>query len=86
MVKAWLDLAFDAAHLGFEMQQVVGLRMIKFACGMDGCEAEAERMVAEKTVAMTEAALILAAGGSASEVVERYRTHVRANRKRLLAR
>ena len=86
MMKAWLELAFDAAHLGFEMQQVVGLRMIKFACGMDGCEAEAERIIAEKTIAMTEAAVILAAGGSVSEVLQRYRSHVRANRNRLLER
>ena len=86
MIKAWLELAFDAAHLGLEMQQVVGLRMIKFACRMEGCEAEVERMVAEKTIAMTEAAVILAAGGSVSEVLQRYRSHVRANRNRLLAR
>jgi hypothetical protein len=40
-------------------------------------------MVNEKTTALAEAATTLAFGGSAETVVRRYRTHVRANERRL---
>jgi hypothetical protein len=43
-------------------------------------------MVTEKTAAFAEAAMTLAMGGSARKVVRRYRTHVKANARRLSRR
>jgi hypothetical protein len=40
-------------------------------------------MVTEKAAAFVEAAVTLAAGGSAQKIVRRYRRHVRANARRL---
>jgi hypothetical protein len=41
-------------------------------------------MVTEKANALAEAGMTLARGGSAEKVIRRYRTHVRANKRRLL--
>ena len=41
------------------------------------------KMVMEKTAALAEAATTLATGGSPRTVVRRYRTHVKANERRL---
>jgi hypothetical protein len=43
-------------------------------------------MVLEKGTAFVEAATTLALGGSAEKVIRRYRTHVRANERRLMRR
>ena len=40
-------------------------------------------MVMEKSAALAEAATTLATGGSPQTVVRRYRTHVKANERRL---
>ena len=83
MFKSWMRLTRDAALLGVETQRVMALRLIKLSRGGRAAEAEAMRMVAEKTNALAEAGLTLARGGSASTVLRRYRTHVRANKRRL---
>ena len=83
MVKSWVKLSSDAALLGFEAQQVVGLRLLRIAAGGKGSSFETERMVTEKIAAFGEAAATLLTGGSTEEVIGRYRTHVRKNRKRL---
>ena len=83
MFAAWMRLSMDAAFLGFESQRVIGLRLAKIAAGGPGGYAEAQRMIAEKTAAFAEAAMTLAAGGSTQKIVRRYRTHVRANERRL---
>lgn len=83
MFRTWFGLSWDAAQLHFESQQVIGLRLMKLAAGGPGAQAEAHRMVNEKTAAIVEAAITLATGGSATKVVRRYRTHVRANQRRL---
>jgi hypothetical protein len=70
--------------LGLETQRVISLRLLKLSQGGLAAEAEALRMVAEKTSALAEAGWTLARGGSAGTVIRRYRTHVRANRRRLL--
>jgi hypothetical protein len=80
---SWIGLSLDALQLHVEAQRVIGLRMMKLAQGGPAAQAEARRMVTEKTSAMAEAALTLAAGGSAAKVMRRYRTHVRANQRRL---
>jgi hypothetical protein len=60
------------------------LRLIKLSVGGPAAQAEALRMVSEKTAALAEAGLTLARGGSAGRVIRRYRTHVRSNKRRLL--
>jgi hypothetical protein len=84
MFKSWMRLTRDAVLLGVETQRVMGLRLIKLSRGGRAAEAEAARMVTEKTNALTEAGMTLARGGSAGTVIRRYRTHVRANKRRLL--
>ena len=83
MFKTWMDFAFDAARLAQETQEVIGLRMMKLAGGGSAGQAEAERMVTEKNVAAAEAFGTLAFGGSMHKVMRRYRSHVRANKRRL---
>jgi hypothetical protein len=70
--------------LGVETQRVVGLRWMKLSRGGSAAEAEVMRMITEKTTALAEAGFTLARGGSAGVVIRRYRTHVRANKRRLL--
>ena len=55
MWNAWLSLSSQAALLGLESQSVVALRMMRFAGGGAGSQAEAQRMVAEKFSAFAEA-------------------------------
>jgi hypothetical protein len=81
--KTWFGLTLDAVLLGFETQRVMGLRLAKIAAGGPAAQVEAQRMVMEKTAALAEAATTLATGGSARKVVRRYRTHVKANERRL---
>ena len=83
MFTAWMSLSMDAAFLGLESQRVIGLRLMKIAGGGPGSYAEAHRMITEKTTAFAEAAMTLAGGGSTHKVLRRYRTHVRANERRL---
>ena len=66
-----------------EAQQVVGLRMMKLAAGGKAAQTESVRMVTEKVAAAAQAGTALAGGKSAQSVVRRYRTIMRANRKRL---
>ena len=84
MFKNWMRLTSDAVMLGWETQRVMGLRLMKLSRGGRAAETEALRMVTEKTSALAEAGMTLARGGSAGTVIRRYRTHVRANKRRLL--
>jgi len=83
MIKAWMDFAFDSAMLCAEVQEVMGLRLMKLASGGPHAEREALRMVAEKGFAFAEAATSLAAGAPVERVMRRYRSIVRANKRRL---
>jgi hypothetical protein len=83
MFKNWLRLTNDAVMLGLETQRVIALRLMKLSRGGSAAEAEALRMVTEKTSALAEAGMTLARGGSAGTILRRYRTHVRSNRRRL---
>jgi hypothetical protein len=65
------------------MQTVIGLHMIKLSRGGLASHREAQRMVAEKGVAFAEAAASLSTAASLSKVARRYRSHVRANKRRL---
>ena len=84
MFQNWMRLTRDAVLLGLETQRVMALRLMKLTRGGRAAEAEAMRMVTEKTSALAEAGMTLARGGSAGTVIRRYRTHVKANKRRLL--
>ena len=86
MLHHWLRLTLDTTRLGFESQRVMSLRLARLAAGGAAAEAEAQRMILEKGSAFFEAATTLALGGSASKVIRRYRSHVRANERRLSRR
>src|SRR3712207_9328412 len=72
--------------LGFEAQRVIGLRLAKLAAGDAAAAVEAQLMVSEKVAAFVEASTTLATGGSHKSVIRRYRSHVRANERRLSKR
>lgn len=83
MYDSWLRLGFDTVRLGMEAQTVVALRLAKLSLGGAAAQIEAQRMVTEKVEAAAEAAMTLAAGGTAERVVRDYRRKVRANAVRL---
>jgi hypothetical protein len=83
MFLKWMKFSRDAARLGYEVQTVMNLRMLKFARGGKAAETEARRMVAEKGVAFADAAATLATGGSMKKVVRRVRSRVSKNKRRL---
>ena len=58
MLKSWMKLSSDAALLGFEAKQVVGLRLLRIAAGGEAASFESERMVTEKIAAFGKAAEI----------------------------
>ena len=79
MFKAWWDFGMLAA----ESQQVMWLRYLKLAAGGSKASAEAGRMISEKLAAATQAGMGVMLGDAPGRVVKRYRTKVRANRRRL---
>jgi hypothetical protein len=76
---------YASSMLALEASEVVCLRLEKFAAGGEACEHEAKLMVMEKIFAAFEAGASWLAGASTSSIVGRYREHVAANTKRLLA-
>jgi hypothetical protein len=83
MFPNWMTFSLDAARLGYEVQTVMTLRMLKLARGGKAAGTEARRMVAEKGVAFADAAATLATGGSMNKVVRRVRSRVSKNKRRL---
>ena len=80
----WWNFTSDMAAATFEAQRVIALRLMKLAQGGPAAQLEAQKMVSEKIMASTEAAMALASGRSPESVVRRYRTIIRTNEKRLL--
>ncbi len=86
-----LNVWFDAIRFGADVQRVIAMRMLKLAAGGPLAAKEANRMVAEKVAAASEAQaaafLALATGASAATAGKRarsrYRRAVSANRRRL---
>ncbi len=86
-VSAWLR----NIGLAVEVQQVIGLRLLRLAQSNALASREATRMVTEKIAAFSEAqvaaGLAIATGCSVQATMARaaapYRRRVRANRKRL---
>ena len=81
----------EALRFTADVQQVMGMRIAKFARGEAHGAREAQQMISEKLEAFGEAqfaaAAALAAGGSFETAMKRafvpYRRRVRANRRRL---
>jgi hypothetical protein len=86
MFTAWMKFALDSARLCQEMQEVMVLRMLRLASGGALAQREAQLMLAEKGLAFAEATRTLASGASMHRVVRRYRSIVRANKRRLSRR
>jgi hypothetical protein len=82
----WWNFSNDMAAATFEAQRVIVLRWMKLAQGGPAAQREARKMVSEKIMASTEAAMALASGSSPESVIRRYRTMMRANEKRLSGR
>jgi hypothetical protein len=59
--------------------------LAKLAVTGEDSDREAQLMVSEKVDAMFEATASLMAGASTADIIDRYREHVAANARRLLA-
>jgi hypothetical protein len=89
---SWFDLSMSAMQLGLEAQSVIALRMMKMAAGGPAAEAEASRMISEKTQAALDAQMqvgLSAMSGrldlAPARAIALYRRRVRANQRRLRA-
>ena len=76
---------FAIAMLALEAQTVIGLRLMRLACGGPAAQIEAQQMMSEKVSALIEASGTLMTGGSCDTVVARYREHVATNTQLLTA-
>lgn len=88
--NAWLDLSADAAHLGHESGQVIGLRLAVAGRGDAKALAELCRMISEKAQAALDAHFVIAGSLLTGEphlaparTLALYRKRVQANRTRL---
>jgi hypothetical protein len=94
LLYPWLALTFKTAQLGFDAQNVVALRMLRFATGDARAQNEARRVVAEKIEAAAEvqgAAISTIMTGrkdavGAGKVLRVLNKRVRANKRRLSRR
>jgi hypothetical protein len=90
----WLALTFKTVQLGFDVQNVIALRMMRLAVGGGRGQREARRMVVEKLAsaaeAQTAAATAVMAGHKntvvAKKVLRVVKKRVRANKRRLSRR
>jgi hypothetical protein len=88
--RSWPRLCQNLWSLWFEASQVVLLRSFAIATGGDRAKVEIDRMVDEKTKALTALQALLVTGALgfttptiAARSVAHYRKAVKANRKRL---
>lgn len=86
MILSWFKLVRESALLALDAQQVIGLRVMKIAGGGPAAQSEAVRMITEKVAAAAEAVGTLPIDPSGRRAVRRYRTRVKANRRRLTRR
>lgn len=91
-IFSFATMAFQSTLLAIESQQVIAMRLTKFALGGDDVQQEAELMVNEKLHSLAAAGHMMMAaviGGKsdlgADKVMEHYRTKVSANVRRLSA-
>lgn len=93
-MNSWFTIARDTARMALDAQNVVALRMARFAQAKNFDWAEAHRMTAEKVHALAEAqlaaALSMLTGGKAPAIAHKtvriYGKRVRANQRRLSRR
>jgi len=90
MMTPWTQMAMDSTMLAIESQQVIAMRLTKFAFGGPDVDREAKLMVSEKMQSLAEVGemmMMAAIGGQhdlgAGRVVKHYRRKVRANVARL---
>lgn len=76
-------LFVEMAMLGFEAQQAIWLRGMKFAAGRPSANREASLMVTEKVAAAQMAVMKAATGSGPVAITRGYRRKVRANIRRL---
>jgi len=86
MFNIWMRFMFESTFLGLEAQRVIVLRMITMAAGGSRAQAEAQRMITEKLVALIRGGAMLTVGRPPTSVVRHYRSRVRANERRLSQR
>ena len=79
MLQYWMNMSL----LAVEAQEVIWLRMFKLAAGGPSAQREAQRMIAEKFTAATEASGQLMMGASPESVIDGYRKKIRSNTRRL---
>jgi hypothetical protein len=90
----WLALTFKTVQLGFDVQNVIALRMMRLAVGGGRGQREARRMVVEKVAAapeaQTAAATAVMTGHKntvvAKKVLRVVKKRVRASKRRLSRR
>jgi len=89
--NAWFALSAQAARMCWDVQAVILLRSLRIAEGGAKADAETQRMITEKIVALAEARLAATAAtlkgskkhGVAKKALAVYATRVRRNRRRL---
>jgi hypothetical protein len=86
----WTTMAMESTMLALESQQVIAMRLTKFAFGGPDVDREAKLMVSEKMESLAQVSqmmMMAALGGQhdlgAGKVVRHYRKKVRANVRRL---
>ena len=87
----WCALSLQTARLGWEVPNVIALRLMRIAAQRPGNRTEVRRMVTEKVAALAEAqsaaATAVIKGGKSHRVAKKvlgvYKKRVRANRRRL---
>jgi hypothetical protein len=89
-INPWASMAMQTTMLAIESQQVIAMRLTKFALGGPGVQREAELMVTEKMQSLAETTqmmMMAALGGKqdlgTTKVLRHYRQKVRANVRRL---
>jgi hypothetical protein len=91
MLNPWLALTFKTMQLGFEAQNVIALRMMRFAEGGPRGQNETRRMITEKIAAGFQAQLTAVSGMMtgqkdtvvAGTVLRGLQKRVHANKRRL---
>ena len=83
MLSTWIRLVWQSSLLALEAQRVMALRMAALAAGGSRAQTEVQRMFFEKIVASMRVGAMLTMG---KPVVRHYRSRIRANERRLLAR
>ena len=94
LAQSMARLTFKTMQLGFDAQNVIAMRMMRFAARDAGALNEVRRMVVEKVTASLEAQTAVASGiivGQkdtvvADKVLRVFRKRVRANKRRLSRR